>query len=259
MGHDPITNPFDTAAVHEQLATLAARTEAGEPLSGVRDELLLRLWPWALRHAERVAARTPSRADRAEVRSQILVAVWQACERFDPERWATWPALLRTRVAGARADAARRDDLLTRNDRQVLREAEADTGNPAVAANLARNAEWATLDGWECPDERWEPQRVLTEAEQRSVVTHWVRNDLPAALAQRVESWSQRAAPGASLPVGLVEGLLPYLSRLVSYVDDRPGDSTSGTEAGPVLSSSRSTTRASRSSSRTAAAAGPRG
>jgi hypothetical protein len=258
MDVDPIIDPFDTAAVHEELARLAARTEAGEPLSAVRDELLRRLWPWALAHARRVAARTPPRADRAEVHSQVLVAVWQACERFEPDRWATWPALLRTRVAGARADAARRDDLLTRGDRQALREAETDTGDRATAARLARNAEWSTLEDWDGPDDRWEPQRVLTEAEQRSVVTSWVHNDLPTPLARRVQSWSRRATPGASMPAGLVEGLLPYLSRLVCYVEDRPGGATSGWGAG-IFPSSSSTTTASLSSSRTAPAAGPRG
>lgn len=253
---NPPIDPFDRRWVSAALGALVQRAESGERLSELREELFVSLWPWALRYADRVARRLPSGADADETRSRILAAMWEATQRFEPSLAGGWPSLLKQRLVGARIDAARHDDRLSRRDRAALsaaneaiavaeqhhgrhlRSTERDaiirrclatrgaTPFASRVGDLSRAAHQspAHCDGQtgsvpEMGDSRQDPERLAMDGEVREALSHWLADDLPVELSRRVVAWWQSEATRDVVPDSLARQLRPYLHRLVPLFD----------------------------------------
>lgn len=253
MGHGLGTSdrsspdPFDRAWVAGSLGALAAAVDAGTPLAAVQDELFELLWPWARRHADRVARRLPPGADADETRSALLLAFWESTRRFDPGRWGAWPSLLRQRLRGARVDAARRDDALTRRHRAAVVRAdwsiaqlEQERGRALTAAEQHRvlldalgGADRSRPRGWfgssvdplttdavaTEPATGPDPGAVVADIEVATAIRRWIEHDLPRDLSDRLRRWWDDADRCDPLPARLVDDLAPYLYRVVDLLD----------------------------------------
>jgi hypothetical protein len=246
------TSPFSAAWRHDVLRTFAQRAADGEDPDRLRNELLEHLWGWSLGFADIEARKLPSGSDRDETRSQVLTAVWQATRQLDWDRWETWPALLLRRVRGARIDAARSDDVISRRDRVVLNriDAEVVAAEQSEGRTLApaerdevrrrvlegvsprrRNALVAAPTGpplvvdvaaTTVRDERWDPERVLLEGDRARHLEHWLQHDLPDHLRVQLLQWLEVGRRGAVVPNRLRTQLLPYLPTLLRQVEDVP-------------------------------------
>ena len=169
--------------------------------------------PWARHHAAGAARHLPPWADRDELTSQVLGAVWHCCQRFDPDRAGEWGALLWTRVRGARLDAARTDDPLSRRQRQLV------TAEDAPAAERRRDPVRVAAE----PAERIiasaaDPASEVIAAEVAKAVGRWLRDDLPEDLAARLTSWWHRTGAIAPPPPNLALAIDGYIFRLASAI-----------------------------------------
>ena len=240
-------DPFNHQWVTGDLAAMAARVEAGEPAATLRQQLFETLWPWATQMADREVRRLPARADGDETRSQLLGAVWQATQRIDWSNYRGWPSLLRRRLLGARMDAARTDDPLSRRHRQAFtrcltaiaaeeqargrrlaateRDAVAATIFPSSAsrpgllaelAELASSHEAAGDASVEAADDRWDPERVVLDAELRQAVQSWL-SSLPGDVAAPLVAWCHQGS-NRSLPRSVAQLAAPFYPALVEAV-----------------------------------------
>ena len=112
-----ISSPRDLRFTASVLGPLATRHTAGEPSDELSAELYNVVHPWAVSFAKSQSAGLPAYADRNEVLSQVLRLTWDACFRIDWSRCETWTTFLDTKVGRARAEAARSDDWLSRQER----------------------------------------------------------------------------------------------------------------------------------------------
>lgn len=244
-------SPFSAEWRETELAALAARAEAGEDQDDLRSELLQRLWPWAQRLADREARKLPVGSDADDTRSHLLTAVWQATRQIDWDRWDTWPALLLRRVRGARVDAARNDDVVSRRDRLVLNRVEAEVAacerqrgaslssnereaiRQRIFSELAPRRRRALSNAVTTPpvlvdtfatdvaDERWDPEALAVAADRAESLDVWLHHDVPPELRARLLEWFARDTRGGAVPVRLRDQLLPYLPSLVERVEER--------------------------------------
>ncbi|MGH7748551.1 MAG: hypothetical protein ACREQ5_27900, partial [Candidatus Dormibacteria bacterium] len=111
-------SPYHQTFKDDVLSPLAARAWAGEDRQLLVDELHQALRPWTEGLIVRRLAALPAHVDRAETHSQLEETVLLACWAIDFSRWQAWPSLLRRRVQMAPAEAARREDWLTRRQRR---------------------------------------------------------------------------------------------------------------------------------------------
>jgi hypothetical protein len=143
--------------VADVLAPLAARRAAGESHRVLSRELYERhIHRWGLQRGRALCLGLPAHADRHEVVSQALRLAWDACDRIDWDRIVSWPALLETKMAHARIEAARTDDWLSRRERTYRRRYQA--GCAALEQAKGRGLR---------PDERQEAARAATPAGTR--------------------------------------------------------------------------------------------
>ncbi|MGQ0616539.1 MAG: hypothetical protein ACT4PW_06035 [Acidimicrobiia bacterium] len=238
-------NPFDPDQLDKVLRELRGRAQAGESVDALRAEFFERLWPWATRSADRETRLLPPHADVDELRSRLLHAVWRTCQGLDPSNSETWAALLRIRWRGARADAARSDDRLSRTDRRrvgtdpaapVLGEegcnASDSTGGPVprtasepgaaldrrLLAEIGRYPQ--PVDALEQHvDDRWDPERAAMDGAMSDELQRWLRDDLPEDVAKDVHAWWQRTGGHGELPVGLERRAQAYAFRLAALVE----------------------------------------
>ena len=244
------TSPFSAEWRSTVLRDLASRAANGDDLDQLRAELLELLWPWAQRLADQEARRLPAGSDRDDTRSHVLTAVWQATRQIDWQRWETWPALLLRRVRGARIDAARSDDTVSRRDRVVLKRidaevaaaerdrgrtltcAERDAVRSEVLAGLTPRRRSALASAVTGPpvlvdsfpgvlaDDRWDPEQRAV-ASDRAVNLHgWLSHDVPKELSKQVYTWLEQDTRDAVVPARLRTKLLPYLPQLLDRVED---------------------------------------
>jgi RNA polymerase sigma factor for flagellar operon FliA len=69
----------------------------------------------------RISIRLPSHVEREDLLQSALVGLFEAIERFDPERAVSFDAYASKRIRGAILDEMRRDDTLSRNDRAQIK------------------------------------------------------------------------------------------------------------------------------------------
>jgi hypothetical protein len=112
-----ISSPRDLRFTALVLEPLAIRHSAGESSDELSAELYHVVHPWAVSFAKSQSSGLPAHADRNEVLSQVLRLTWDACLRIDWSRCDTWTTFLDTKVGRARAEAARSDDWLSRQER----------------------------------------------------------------------------------------------------------------------------------------------
>ena len=112
-----VSSPRDLRFTASVLEPLAIRHTAGEPSDELSAELYDVVHPWAVSFAKSQSAGLPAHADRNELLSQVLQLTWDACLRIDWSRYETWTTFLDTKVSRARAEAARSDDWLSRQER----------------------------------------------------------------------------------------------------------------------------------------------
>lgn len=246
----PARSPFSVEWRTTALRGLADRAAAGEDADALRGELLDLLWPWAQRLAEREARKLPAGSDRDDTRSHVLTAVWQATRQIDWDRWDTWPALLLRRIRGARIDAARSDDVVSRRDRLVLNEIdtevsvterergctlsahERDEIRARILAALSPRRRRALAGAVTGPpvlvdsftpaivDDRWDPEARTLEAARAESLGSWLRHDVPPELRERLLDWLAQDKQGSVVPARLRTRLLPYLPSLIDRVED---------------------------------------
>jgi hypothetical protein len=251
-GTPAVPSPFSAEWRSTVLQDLAARAAAGEDPDALRAELLEHLWPWAQRLADREARRLPAGSDRDDTRSHVLAAMWQATRQIDWDRWDTWPALLLRRVRGARIDAARSDDVVSRRDRGVLNRidtevvtserergrtltaAEQDEIRERVLAALTPRRRRALAGAVTGPpvlvdtfatnvvDDRWDPEARTLEADRAQHLGCWLRHDLPPELREHLLDWLAQQKQGSVVPARLRARLLPYLPSLLERVEGQP-------------------------------------
>ncbi len=223
-------DPFNHQWVTGDLAAMAARVEAGEPAATLRQQLFETLWPWATQMADREVRRLPARADGDETRSQLLGAVWQATQRIDWSNYGGWPSLLRRRLLGARMDAARTDDPLSRRHRQAFtrcltaiaaeeqargrrlaateRDAVAATIFPSSASRPGLLAELAELASSHeaAGDASWRRQTIAGTPSESFWTPSCARRCNPGFLRFQA-MWPPRSSRGATkVPTGLYPG-----------------------------------------------------
>jgi hypothetical protein len=245
-----VPSPFSAEWRSTVLHDLAQRAQAGEDPEVLRTELLELLWPWAQRLADREARKLPAGSDRDDTRSHVLSAVWQATCHIDWDRWDTWPALLLRRVRGARIDAARNDDSVSRRDRLVLNRIETeiaaterergrsltrnerDAVRARIMAGLSprrRNALAGAITGppvlvesfaTTMADERWDPEARTIEADRATQLSSWLDHDVPPELRDHLLRWLAQDKHGTAVPARLRSRLLPYLPSLLERVDE---------------------------------------
>jgi hypothetical protein len=243
-------NPFSREWVQQHLAPLAARARAGEDADALRTQLFEDLWPWAKRIAAASARRLPEHADRAESSSATTLAVYQACMQIDWERYESWPSLMARRIAGARIDAARVDDVLSRRHRiarnaylRLVSERQQQVGGAlsmqecydlaAQALPPGARADWADhlVRGVQqrhpideaaiaVPCRRPGPEERAEEGDTAGAVRDWLDNELPAPLKAKVTAWLAQSRPRKALPAQLRMQLGPYIPALLASVDD---------------------------------------
>ncbi len=243
-------DPFDTNWVRQSLLARAARVAAGGDACAERNALFDELSDWALAHAERQTRSLPSHADRHEVRSRALVAVWESTQRIDWNRPTAWPSLLKRRLRGAYLDAARSDDPLSRRDRAQLRRLRAvlsewETAHGRTANLIERRAllddqrkdgsrYFERLKRYDRPldldsvprefgvfaDDRSNPETIVTADLQRSSVKQWLDEIVPESLARQLTIWALRERAGAQLPQRLATRVEPYVGALAAATLD---------------------------------------
>jgi DNA-directed RNA polymerase specialized sigma24 family protein len=113
---DP-SSPNNREWIENTLKPLAQRKLAGEDPVKIGEELfqLVRSWVWSQIRKEQ--ARCPAGGDPQEIASRMLCAAWRICQKFDPERPASWPTALQASLRGAWLEAYRASDFLTRKHR----------------------------------------------------------------------------------------------------------------------------------------------
>jgi hypothetical protein len=233
---------------------LAERAFDGEDQERLRSELLELLWPWAQRLADREARKLPGGSDQDDTRSHVLTAVWQATRQIDWDRWETWPALLLRRVRGARIDAARNDDVVSRRDRLVLNRIDTEVASTerergstlsAHERDEIRERTLAALtprrrralagaitgppvmvDSWASTitDDRWDPEALTIEADRAASLGSWLRHDVPSDVREHLLEWLAQEKHGTVVPARLRSRLLPYLPSLLDRVEDHSLD-----------------------------------
>jgi hypothetical protein len=246
-------NPFRCGWTDEVLRPLAERSASGEDDRDLRDELFGGLWRWATSLADLEVRRLPPGADRDETRSRVLVAVWRSVEQLDWDRWEEWPGLLLRRVRGARMDAARCDDRLSRGDRAEVNRLRIEQdhleilrGRTLTGSELDDLVEsvWVGVPVWrraalaqvaagapaqvdeladELVDERWRPERQAEAEDDADRLRHWLQHDVPPHLQVRLARWAQHGRTGSTVPLRLRKQLSPYLASLSRQVADGDG------------------------------------
>ena len=241
-------DPFDVSWRHGPVRQLAERARRGADREGLSNELFRMVWPWARAYADRVVTRLPSWADADGTRSEILMTVWKATAQIDWERWETWPALLSRRVRGARLDAARLDDALSRRDRVMLNrlraeiaDLEQEGGRTLTQAEREqvrrrfldalpprrRRAVAAAPAGVGVPldkvaevlaDDRWQPERAALSRDEATGLRTWLEEDLPERLREQLLEWFAQESRSAVVPARLRARLAPYVPLLASRV-----------------------------------------
>ena len=151
-----VASPGDLRFTASVLEPLAIRHTAGEPSDELSAELYNVVHPWAVSFAKSQSAGLPAHADRNEVLSQVLRLTWDACLRIDWSRCETWTMFLDMKVGRARAEAARSDDWLSRQERVRRRWFQGETAR-------REQIEQRTLTG----DERLEVANSLTPGSAR--------------------------------------------------------------------------------------------
>jgi hypothetical protein len=244
-------HPFFVDAV---LQPLADRRAAGESHRALSRELYERhVHRWALQRGHSLCRNLPAHADRHEVVSQALRLAWDACDRIDWARVASWPALLEAKVAHARIEAARSDDWLSRRERMYRRryQAACDALQQQVgralrpeerrAAARATSPSGGRVD-WggalvadrhpttvaEVPepaadlDVADEVEAALTRDLHRAQLGRWLQliEGQDPLLADDVRSWidAHRETTTTSLPGRLLTRLSPYRPTLIALV-----------------------------------------
>lgn len=242
-------DPFRREWVETSLERRAERVAGGASATAERTALFEELWPWAVGLSERMARRLPSHADADELRSRVLLAVWESTTRIDWDRPTAWPSLLKRRIQGARADAARGDDVMSRRQRQAyaaaasaVAAAEQRLGRPLTSEEIdatvsphfpGRPDLFASLaevvraresvhrgDGpaAEAADERWEPERLVLDAARQDAVRCWLEARVPPAVARQVLDWARRERAREDLPRRLRSRVRPYVGELAALV-----------------------------------------
>lgn len=279
-------DPFDSTWVRLSLLVRAERVAAGSNPADERSGLFDELSAWALDNAERQTRHVPSHADRHEVRSRALVAVWESTQRIDWDRPTAWPSLLKRRLRGALLDAARYDDPLSRRDRAELRrlravltEWEANHGRSADLVERRSLLDGQRADGsrvyerletYDRPldleslpgevgvfaDDRSNPEVIVTADIERASVKRWLTEVVPEPLALQLTTWALGERVGAQLPNRLATRVRPYVGALAeSALDDPSGPSDDRSPqpglVGPThLSSARKATKVSHNATR---------
>ncbi|MFP4031813.1 MAG: sigma-70 family RNA polymerase sigma factor [Desulfococcaceae bacterium] len=182
-----------------------------------REQVVARHLPFVRRTVTRMSAGLPPEVDREELLQAGVVGLLEALDRFDPGRNANFLTFAAFRIRGAVTEELRRNDLVSRGDRQRIREirrAERKlTGRlgrppeePELAAELGlseaelervrRSAETrvATFDEIGLPpsEERKAMVDALLTGESADALT-WVRvRELAAALARAEEGLPEK-------------------------------------------------------------------
>ncbi len=245
-------SPYDPSWIETRLATMAERAASGEDPNELRNALLTEIWPWALALADREAARRRSHLDPDEVRSQLLYAAYQATTKVDWARWRTWPRLLQQRVEGARVEAWRAADVLSRRHRlakQRFQEAVDDETQrqcrllPAgererLAADILgegrRRGGWLGsivsdrpltealgLDHNDAQSAPVTTEEIVLTNETVRAVRDWLARDVPDEVATQARAWLEQTT--TTLPRQLRAGLDPHRDSLRARVKTLAG------------------------------------
>ena len=139
------------------------------------------------RTAERVFHQYAARVEREELRQAGLLALVEACSRFDPDRAATFGAYVRLRVKGAIRDAARRETA------RRVRYAPAVGGEASSASDGSRRAVMRVvpLTGVERGSATFQGQPQVAKAwsgNRRSIESEVMVRDLVRSLRRRLSS-----------------------------------------------------------------------
>lgn len=109
-----------------------------------RDHLITAHLDMAVGMARRMARRLPPAISSEDLESAAMLGLTEAAHRYDASRKEPFMAFATKRVRGAILDHLRRDDVLTRRDRQAerrvaeaTRELEAEHGRPASNSEIA--------------------------------------------------------------------------------------------------------------------------
>lgn len=118
---------------------------AGNHQGTDRDHLITAHLDMAVGMARRMARRLPSAVSGEDLESAAMLGLTEAAHRYDASREEPFMAFATKRVRGAILDHLRRDDVLTRRDRQAARrvaeatrELEAEHGRPASNSEIAQ-------------------------------------------------------------------------------------------------------------------------
>jgi hypothetical protein len=245
----PRVDPFDPTWVRVSLTARADRVLAGGDADAERSALFEELVPWATQLVERTVRRLPPHADRNEVHSRVLLAVWEATSRIDWDRVTAWPSLLKQRIRGARMDAARSDDVLSRRDRAAYRRVQRDlataeqtTGRSLTSAERRRivaaqlpndpslfdvlhGLDQMCALGSEAEDlevlvvDDCDPEGSVLERARLDALHRWLTDGVPVSLAKQLTAWARRDRAGDTLPKRLARRVEPYRSALVEQID----------------------------------------
>ena len=254
-----VSSPRDVRFTASVLEPLARRHAAGESGDELTAELYNVVHPWAVSFAKSQSVGLPAHADRNEVLSQVLRLTWEACRRIDWSRFETWTTFLDTKVGRARAEAARSDDWLSRQERVRRRWFQGETARReqveqrtltgrerlAVANTLAPNPariDWAQSlltsrhpsSVAEVPDTAYGPtdESVTTEdqVEGRELgdirlrcLTEWmgIVASQNQQLATDLSQWSElNVSAHRDLPARLAHRLEPYTCLLLTMLGD---------------------------------------
>lgn len=233
------------------LTQLAQRAQLGEDRVVLADELFEQLQPWLRGVIANLCRSSTATVRNDDLESQVMLAAFTACRACDWENALAWPALLRTKVATARAEVTRASAWASRRHARIRNawqksideltqelgrtptpmeqlEALQKVAPPSSRTNWASEvlqlqAEPMSVDAFTedvMPASPTEPSTAVTDADERLRIENWLRQQLPAPLAEQLTAWLSDAMDhDRPLPRALRSKLQPYLPSLLGLLD----------------------------------------